>query len=180
MSSFFNLFRENPAYLEISMDGLKKEIDVYHIDYTRGETDSSTLLLLRKEGFSWNAAFIMLTQRQLMVDEDWTDYENYTLEDLMRWSGLVRSHYMNSQYKSNVVLDSDEDNCFFMKRLMKESPKKIFYNDSEIDYATYKQNCPLFNEQFLKVSKSKFKGLQAEFYLETTNYYMLYHWYTTA
>ncbi|MGV3611288.1 MAG: hypothetical protein ACO1N0_10090 [Fluviicola sp.] len=180
MSSLFNLLRENPAYLEISTDGLKKEINVYHIDYTRGETDSCRLLLLRKENLSRDAAFIILIQRLLMIEEEWTDYENYNPEDLMRWSGLVASDYRNSHYEDNVVLDTDEDNSLFMKRLMKESPQNIFYNNSEIAYESYRRNCPLFNEQFLKVSKSKFNWLQVEFYIETPNYYMLYNWYTTA
>lgn len=180
MSSLIELLRETPSFLEISVNGLKKAMSNYLVDYTQGETDRSAIFVLPKEDLSWNEAFIILLQRQLMVEEMWLDLEEYNEEDLARWTDLLLSNYMNSPYETGILLDSDEDNAFFMKRLDSDIPRQIRYNDNPMSHEDFRQTCPLFTEQLLRVSKSKFNRLEVEYYIETENHYLLYNWYTTA
>lgn len=181
MGSFFDLLHNTTSsFHEISLTGLKKEIGMYHIDFSRGETDSSRLFVLPRGDLSRNDAFIVLIQRLFLVMEDLTDYEQYDSEDLARWTEVILNHYASTEYLEEIHPDSDEDNAFFLERLNSNNEQIITYNNRSITHQVFKHTCPLFTESLLSVSKSKFKRLESEFYIETENYYLLYNWYTTA
>ena len=70
---------------------------------------------------------------------------------------------------------------FFVERLTKSiGLKNVKYNAKTIDYLTFKRTNPLFHEKAIAVSKTMRKGLQEEFYIETTHHFILFNWYTTG
>ena len=168
------------SYLSASIEGLNMNIEVCYIDFTRGETDISTLLYLKKKELTWNEALIILVQRRLMVWEEWLDFSNYNSDDLIRWTGFLKTDYINSIYCDDISLKNDVDKEFFFDRLNPDRICSIERNNKKIDFSEFKQSTPLLNETIIKISESKFDRLAAEFYIETDNHYLLYYWFTTA
>ncbi|HLP11243.1 MAG TPA: hypothetical protein VK177_04865 [Flavobacteriales bacterium] len=180
MNIFEGLTNEITTYLDISVKGLKKHVDVYCLDFTNGETDLAHLLCVKKEGVTEKEALILLIQRLLMVNEEWEDLDEYTRADLIRWTPQLVMKYKNSVFADGLSINNETYKAFVTKRLVKHDLKSILLNSEEISFENFININPMLNEPVLKLSKSEFKQLEYEFYMETEKHFLLYNWYTTA
>jgi hypothetical protein len=179
--SIINTLNKAPkTYKKHCLTALNTTIQSIHLDYSRGETDWTTLLFFEKNKVSFKAALAILTLRLKMYSEEWGDFEHYTPEDIERWIGFLQLDYADSIFIEKVEKEVFE-NDFFVKRLhQQDSLKNIKMNDKTIDFASFKSNNPLFLEKINRVAQSKFEGLHTEYYVETERHFVLFHWFTTA
>ncbi|MBC7861577.1 MAG: hypothetical protein IAF38_01305 [Bacteroidia bacterium] len=167
-------------YLNYSLKGFKEKVNAYTIDFTRGETVVSKLLCVEKTGHTEKEALIILTQRLLMINEEWLSFDDYSKEDVIRWTDYLKNNYEKASYLTNISLPADKDNCFITGVLASADVQSINYNKRHLSVKEFRDTNPLMNEQIISVSKSEFERLECEFYIETTSHFLLYNWYTTA
>jgi hypothetical protein len=167
------------GFLNILNIGLNLNADFYHVDFTKGETDSSMLLVLDKKNLTRNDAFSILIMRHLMISEEWLSFKDYNIDDMSRWIGLLRTKYINTEFVESINIHDDSDN-FVFKRLFSNDIVSITKNVKSISTLEF---IDWFNGQTktqTKFMKSKFNGLEVEYYFENKNYYFMLNWYTTA
>ena len=173
------LKKELPHYIDCCFSGLKMHIDVIDMDYSRSETDLTTLLYLKKGNLKLNEAWSILTLRLLMHSEEWTELDTYTIEDIKRWIVLLEEHYKKTQFVPYSDTQIDNDNYFIERLKFPEKTNTIRFNGKTISSDTFDKIDPL-TETLHIVSRTKFNNLEAEFYIETENHFLLLNWFTTA
>ena len=180
MTIIETLQKDFEQYLNQCLDVLTTKIGILHLDFSHGETDFTCLLFIEKTDLTQHNAIAILTMRLMMYEEEWNDLKSYTKADFERWIPLLEQQYEGSLYVPNVEID-DFQNAYFVQRLTtKKGLKSVEYNAQNIDFLTFKRTNPLFHEQVVAVSQTKFRGLQEEFYIETSHHFVLFNWYTTA
>jgi hypothetical protein len=167
-------------YLNHCLDALTTKIEILDLDYSKGETDFTRLVFIKKQDLTKNHAFAILTMRLMMYEEEWNDLKNYKKDHFERWIPLLEKKYEGYMYFTNVEI-ADFQSDFIVQRLpMKKELKTVKHNTQTIDFLTFKRTNPLFHERTLAVSKTKFARLQEEFYIETSHHFVLFNWFTTA
>lgn len=176
--------KNRKAYLEACWQGLRQKMEVYYIDFTRGETNSSTFICLPKGNLKPKAAYAMLIHRALMVYEEMFDFENYSKLDVALLNEQIQANYKNTQYISNLDLNLERDGAFVFPELgYGWQPEKIYLHDYyPIDFETFDKLNPLRHAKIIAASRTKFneKELETEYYMETETHFLLLHWHTTA
>jgi hypothetical protein len=167
-------------YLNNCLDVLTTKIDIIDLDFSTGETDVTRLLFIEKKDSTEYHAVAILTMRLMMMEEEWNDLKRYTKEDIERWMGILKTQYESSLYLPNIEIAEFKSNFFVERLTTKKGLKSVEHNGQVIDFLTFKRTNPLFHEQIMHVSKTKFKGLQEEFYIETSHHFVLFSWFTTA
>jgi hypothetical protein len=158
---------------------LQVTAETIDIDYTKGETDNTLILFIEKNNLSFTEAMSILTMKQKMLHEEWDDLELYNNDDIKHWASLLVKEYGKSTYYENVT-DDEFLNDHFVHRLRFETGiVSIFYNDSPISYKTFQEIIPCKNN-YIKIAKSGYTRLEAEYYIETELHYILFNWYATA
>ena len=173
------LKKELPLYLDCCHSGLTLHMDVIDMDYSRSETDLTTLLYLKKENLTHNEAWSILTLRLLMHSEAWTEFETYTTEDIKGWIILLEEHYKKTQFVPYSDTQIDNDNYFIERLKFPEKTNTIRFNGKTISSDTFDKIDPLTDTLHI-VSRTKFNNLEAEFYIETENHFLLLNWFTTS
>jgi hypothetical protein len=177
--NIINHLRRNINYENDSAEVLRIDFSAIDIDYSKGETDSVSILFIEKEEYSFEEAITLLIMKQKMLKEEWNDIENYTKEDIQFWITLLEKEYEDSVYNENVLVE-EFTNDFFIKRLESEEEiQSVNFNDTEISFETFQKINPLTNN-FIQISQSDFKRLAIEYYVETDLHFVLFHWCTTA
>jgi hypothetical protein len=180
MSIIDTLKKDYDQYLNHCLDILTTKMDILDLDYSNGETDCVRLLFIEKKDFTMHHAVAILTLRLMMYEEEWNDLKNYKKEDFERWIQLIEKQYEGCLYEPNIEIE-DFKKDFFVERLTKSiGLKNVKHNTKTIDFLAFKRTNPLFHEKTIAVSKTMRKGLQEEFYIETTHHFILFNWYTTA
>ncbi len=166
-------------YFTHCKNALIAKIDIIELDFSHGETDRTNLLFVEKGDLSFEAAIAMLTMRYKMHGEEWNDFAAYTQADIEPWIGFLEDDYQDTVYKNDVKVTTYIDD-YMVKRIEKDTVvKDIFLNGKKISLAKYGKVNPLF-QMIFQVSETQYKGLQTEYYIETSQHYALLHWFTTA
>lgn len=92
---------------------------------------------------------------------------------------MLLKEYANSTYYENVTNDEFLNDHFVHRLQFSDGINSIFSDDKNISYEKFKDMTPLKNV-YTKICKSSYKNLEAEYYLETDKYFVLFNWYTTA
>jgi hypothetical protein len=158
---------------------LQLNFEMIHIDCSKGETDSTSILYIPKNNFSFNEALAILTIKQKMLKEEWNNIKAYTKENVQFWITLLQKEYNHSTYYENVTDDEFLNDHFIHRLQFEEGIKSIYKNGSQISYAKFKEIIPC-KDAYVKIAKSIFKRLEAEYYIETDEHFVLFNWYTTA
>lgn len=170
---------EDKNYINQAFNALQPHFESIHIDCSKGERDSTSILYIPKNNFSFNEALAILTIKQKMLKEEWNNIEAYTKEDVKFWTTLLAKEYELSTYYENVT-DDEFLNDHFMHRLQFETGIKSIYKDgNQISYEKFNEII-LCKNDYLKITKSSYKRLAVEYYLETDKHFVLFNWYTTA
>jgi hypothetical protein len=174
-------FKQNyDQYLDHCLDVLTTKIDILNLDFSHGETDLTRLLFIEKKELTKPHAMAILTMRLMLFEEEWNDLKAYSKADFERWIPLLDKQYEGCMYFPNRDT-VDFKNEYFVQRLTtKKGLKSVAFNGQTIDFLTFKRTNPLFHEQIMRVSKTKFNRLEEEFYIETSHHFALFNWYTTA
>jgi hypothetical protein len=171
--------QKNTNYEQLGLQALHIKFNAMVIDCTKGETDITKILFIEKGQFSFEEALAILIVKQKMIDEEWNDISNYSEKDIHFWITQLEKEYAYSTYNKNIG-DNDFVNDFFIKRLEREEEiKSIKFNNGKISFETFQKINPLTNN-FIQISKSDFKRLAVEYYVETDLHFVLFHWYTIA
>jgi hypothetical protein len=167
-------------YIKHCFDGLKASVSIFDIDNSKGETDLTRILFMDKMQFTKPKAMAILIMRLMMYSEEWTDYEIYTKEDVIRWVKFLEINYQNSIYHPAVSYDEFiNDHFVYRLQFENEIQKNILLNSKPIEFQEFQTIFPTENN-ILSISSSGFKKLEQEYYLETGSHFMLFNWYTTA
>ena len=94
--------------------------EMIQIDCSKGETDSTSILYIQKNNFSFNEASVILTIKQKMLNEEWNDIGTYTKQDIQFWITVLEKEYKHSTYNENVT-GKEFLNDHFMHRLQFEA-----------------------------------------------------------
>jgi hypothetical protein len=171
--------QKNINYEQHSLQVLVTNINVLDVDCSKGETDCIKILFVEKGTNSFEAAIAILIMKQKMLSEEWNNIANYTEKDIQFWITLLEKEYAYSTYNKNII-EKDFTNDFFIKRLeIQQEIQSLNFNDTEISFETFQKINPI-NNKFIQISKSDFKRLAIEYYVETDLHFVLFHWYTTA
>jgi hypothetical protein len=171
--------QQDKNYINQALKALQLNFESIHIDCSKGETDITSILYIPKNDFTFNEALAILTIKQKMLKEEWNNIEAYTKEDEQFWITLLQKEYNHSTYCENLT-DDEFLSDHFMHRLQFEAGiNSIYKNDIQISYGKFKEITPCKNA-YVKIAKSSFKRLEAEYYLETDEHFVLFNWYTTA
>jgi hypothetical protein len=180
MTIIDSLLKDYDQYLNHCLDVLTTKMDILDLDYSNGETDRVRLLFIEKKDLTMHHAVAILTLRLMMFEEEWNDLKNYKKEDFERWIRLIEKQYKGCLYEPNIEIE-DFKKDFFVERLTKSiGLKNVKHNTKTIDFLAFKRTNLLFHEKTIAVSKTMRKGLQEEFYIETTHHFILFNWYTTG
>jgi hypothetical protein len=171
--------QKNKHYLTQASKALQLNFEMIQIDCSKGETDNTLLLYIPKNDFTFNEALAILTVKKKMVNEEWNDTASYTKEDVHFWTTLLAKEYELSTYYENVTEDEFLNGHFMHRLQFEEGIKSIYKTGSQISYAKFKEITPCKN-YYVKITKSSYKRLEAEYYLETDESYVLFNWNTTA
>jgi hypothetical protein len=180
MTIIDHLQKQKAAYFGQILTVFKHEIHVFELDCSRGESDFTRILWVKKKDLRKNQAIAILTIWRKIFDESWQQYSDAKMEDFERWVSFLAQEYAGSTFVKKVDFETDAD-YFFVERTRDENAiKSIKYNAQIVDYQDFKSKNPLFLENIKSVSKSKFDRLKTEFYVETEQHFVLFHWFTTA
>jgi hypothetical protein len=180
MTIIDSLSKDYDQYLNHCLDVLTTKIDILDLDYSKGETDFARLVFVEKKDLTRYHAIAILTMRLTMYGEEWNDLKSYKKHDFERWIPILEKQYEGCLYEPNVEID-DYRKDFFVERLtQRKGLKMVKHNALPLNFLKYKSMNPLFHERILAVSKTKFAGLQEEFYIETSHHFVLFNWFTTA
>jgi hypothetical protein len=160
--------QQDKNYINQALQGLQLHFESIHIDCSKGETDSTSILYIQKNDFSFNEALAILTIKQKMLKEEWNNIEAYNKEDVKFWMTLIEKEYEDSTYYENVTHDEFLNDYFIHRLQFDAGINSIYKNDIQISYKKFKEITPC-NDVFVKIAKSSFKRLEAEYYLETDN-----------
>jgi hypothetical protein len=167
-------------YLNHCLEVLTTKIDFIELDYANGATDSVRLLFIEKKDLTQHQAIAILTMRLLLFNEACNDFKSYEKEDFERWIDCLEKLYEGCLYEPNIEIE-DFKKDFFVERLTSSiGLKSVKHNAKTIDFLSFKRTNPLFHEKTIAISKSKFEGLESEYYIETSHHFMLFNWVTTA
>lgn len=175
MTLFETLRTEYNTYIDYCYKGLNKDVDIIFLSHSQAETQSSTILFVKKESLSFKEAFSILTIRLLMYIEEWNNFSDFTRDDMIRISSWLETKYSNTKFVLDVTVSSDIDPRFTEKEIV-----SILFNNEVIDFDFFKRINPLLTEKNIERSISIFKSLEDECYIETENHFVLFNWYTTA
>lgn len=178
MTIIDSLKENHDQYLNQCLDVLTTKTDILDLDYSKGETDFSRLIFIEKKDLTKYHAVAILTMRLHLFENEWNDFKSYKKEDFERWIPLLEKQYEDCIYFPNVEI-ADFRKDFFVERLtQRKGLKSVKYNAQLLNFLKYKSMNPLFHERILTVSKTKFAGLQEEFYIETSHHFVLLNWVT--
>jgi hypothetical protein len=171
--------QQDKNYVKQASKALHINFETIDIDCSHGETDKSLILFIKKDNYTFDEAFAILTMKQKMLAEEWEDLELYDAEDVKFWGQMLVKEYGTSTYHANVTKDDFMNNHFNHLLKFEDGVNSIFYNDIQISFAEFIKNNP-FNVDFVNVAKSIYTRLEVEYYIETEAYFVLFNWYTTA
>jgi hypothetical protein len=180
MTIIDSLLKDYDQYLNHCLDILTTKMDILDLDYSNGETDYVRLLFIEKKDLTMHHAVAILTMRLMMYEEEWNDLKNYKKEDIERWIRLIEKQYRGCLYFPNIEIDVFKKDFFVARLPQRKGLKSVKHNAQLLNFLKYKSINPLFHERILAVSKTMRKGLQEEFYIETTHHFILFNWYTTG
>jgi hypothetical protein len=171
--------QKDSNYINFASKALQTEAFTIDIDCSKSETDNTLILYIKKDGYTFNEAMCLLTMKQKMLQEEWEDLDLYNADDIKLWAKMLAKIYSNSTYFENIS-DTEFLNDHFMNRLqVADNITAIFYNNEHITHKKFLEITPC-KSQYLKICKSTYKHLEAEYYLETEQYFVLFNWFTTA
>ncbi len=171
--------QQNKSYLTIAHKALQIKFETIDIDYNKGETDNTLILYIDKNNYSFEEAMAILTMKQKMLQEEWEDLELYDKDDIATWANMLQKEYSRSTYFENVTDDEFSNNHFMHRLQFADGINSIYCNDIQISHAEFLLKTPC-KKEYLKISKSSYTNLEAEYYLETQTHFVLFNWYTTA
>lgn len=166
-------------YLAKAIKVLQLNFETISIDCSKGETDNTLLIFIRKDNLSFNEAFNILTIKKKMLLEEWDDIDIYDKVDIKLWAQMLLKEYANSTYYENVTSDEFLNDHFIHRLQFEDGINSILNNNIQITFEQFKEINPC-EKNFIKISKSSYKNLDAEYYIETDEYFVLFNWYTTA
>jgi hypothetical protein len=171
--------QKDKYYVNNASKALRINFERINIDCSHGETDRTLILFIKKDNYTFDEAFGILTMKQKMLAEEWEDLELYTAEDVEFWGQMLLKEYGNSTYHTNVTSADFMNNHFNHLLKFEDGINSIFYNDTKISFTEFIKTNP-FNVPFVNAAKSIFTRLEVEYYIETEVHFVLFNWYTTA
>jgi hypothetical protein len=181
MNIITKLKQENTNYLLDFAAVLTTNVDIFFLDYTRGETDFTHLLCLEKsDDLTFNKAMSILLMRLKMYNEEWTDFANYTTDDIERWISFLETEFTNTEHISEVSSETYQ-NDFMVKRMEDHRDlKSILYNGKKISFGKYTDLNPLLLDKIYHIERTQSERLETQYFIETELHFALFNWYTTA
>jgi hypothetical protein len=181
MNIITKLKQENTNYLLDFAAVLTTNVAIFFLDYTRGETDFTHVLWLKKsDDLAFNKAVSILLIRFKMYMEEWADFANYTTDDIERWIGFLETEFTDTEHISEVSAE-DYQNDFMVKRMEdRRDLKSILYNNKKISFKKYTDLNPLFSDKIFHIERTQSERLATQYFIETELHFALFNWYTTA
>jgi hypothetical protein len=175
------LKQENTNYLLDFAAVLTTNVDVFFLDYTRGETDFTHLLCLKKsDDLTFNKAMSILLMRLKMYNEEWTDFANYTTDDIERWVVFLEVELDNTEHIGEVSFEAYQNDYMVERIEDSRDIKSILYNDKKISFKKYADLNPLFSDSIYHIERTQSERLETQYFIETELHFVLFNWYTTA
>ncbi len=179
MNVIQNISKNQEHYINCCVKSLTKKVDFITIDCSRGETDLTTIVYLKKENYNFIDAISILTMRLKMYNEEWKDYESYSKSEIILWFGMLEKEYGNSEFIDDIS-EEKFNSSYLINRLFDEKEiKYLKLNDDFINFEMFNKINPI-KEKIVSISESIFERLEMEFYIETENNFVLLNWFTTA
>ena len=180
MTVIQKLNKQYERYIAYCMAAMTTKINIIDIDCSKGETDRTRIFYFEKNDCSFDKAIAILTLRLKMYKEQWNDLNKYTEKNIILWTFMLEKEYEKSQYFSRVGMKLFKEN-FYLNRLKNEQQlKSIQLNSNSINFEQFEAINPIPKKNLTRISYSKFKRAEEEFYFETETHYVLFNWYTTA
>jgi hypothetical protein len=181
MNIITKLKQENTDYLLDFAAALTSKVDVFFLDFTRGETDFTHLLCLEKsDDLTFDKAVSILLMRLKMYNEEWTDFADYTTDDIERWVGFLETEFTNTEHVSEVSFEAYQND--YMVKRMEDSRdlKSILYNGKKISFRKYIGLNRLLLDKIYHIERTQSERLETQYFIETELHFALFNWYTTA
>jgi hypothetical protein len=171
--------QKDSNYIKFASKALQTEAFTIDIDCSKSENDNTLILYIKKDGYTFNEAMCLLTMKQKMLQEEWEDLDLYDTDDIKLWAKLLAKTYSNTTYYENVTADEFLNDHFMNRLQVAEGINAIFYNNEQISYKKFLEITPC-KKSYLNICKSSYTHLEAEYYLETEQHFVLFNWFTTA
>lgn len=167
------------TYLDKALAGYAKPVQVSILDFTRGETEITTILSIDTAlVVDQKEALIILINRLLNVREEWSGFSMYTKKDILYHRDILENRYSRTTFHSDKPI-TEYPNLPSIY-LHPNHYVNITHDNEVISREEFIALSPLSTENILHIAISEFDWSQSELYIETDTQFMLYHWYTTA
>lgn len=173
------LSKVNDDTTSMIFENIDRTVETIELNYSKGETDITTLLFTKKDGLTFAEAIPLLVMRFKMYCEEWNDLTTYTKADIELWTSFIKDEYEQSTFIMDASIDEFKENYFVHRIFENDKQCKIASNRIELDFENFQKLNPL-KDEIINVAKITFNRLETIFFVETKLHYIFFNWYTTA
>lgn len=179
-------------YLDISLKGVSKKITCIDFNGNSETRGIAKLLIADRKQFSNNEeALIILLQRFLYEEEEWTDFANFSTDDVRQFtSNFLLPHYGNSEFLSlsidefqqsyKEILESEKEFAVKLPGLTHMYPEPWFGIKLNKENVTDLESFdPLQQEEILECFYFKNEWDDKQYFAISRHNYIFFNWALT-